>query len=271
MVTTTDLVSYYKCDTNGTFTDSHGSNTGTIDGATYTASGKINGGYTFDDTNDWVDVSNIINDVSSDTSGTISLWFKTPATLTVNKALICCSDFSSGNYVMLFLYPNKLAYYFNTLSDSTHNRAIGGTTLSANTWYHVVWRSDGTNTDIYLNGSKETLSFTVGSQQGSWMNDLNANWDTVAIGCLRRASSTYFIGGTIDEIGWWSRALTTTEITDLYNSGSGLAYPFSAATNIQVNIADTWKTVDSMKINISDTWKTVSAVKQNIGDTWKTI
>lgn len=38
--------------------------------------------------------------------------------------------------------------------------------------------------------------------------------------------------GVIDELGIWARALSTTETDDLYNSGSGLAYPF--ATNVTV-------------------------------------
>lgn len=32
--------------------------------------------------------------------------------------------------------------------------------------------------------------------------------------------------GAIDEIGMWKRALTTAEITQLYNGGAGLQYPF---------------------------------------------
>jgi len=43
------------------------------------------------------------------------------------------------------------------------------------------------------------------------------------------------------------------------------------STNMQINIGDAWKEVDSMQINIGDVWKDVTGVQQNIGDTWKTV
>ncbi|KKN35391.1 hypothetical protein LCGC14_0784180 [marine sediment metagenome] len=48
-------------------------------------------------------------------------------------------------------------------------------------------------------------------------------------------------------------------------------YYTAAATNLQVNIADSWKTVSEIKINIGDSWKTVTQIKINIGDSWKTV
>lgn len=33
-------------------------------------------------------------------------------------------------------------------------------------------------------------------------------------------------GGYIDEVGFWGRALTQPEITDLYNAGNGKPFPF---------------------------------------------
>jgi len=43
------------------------------------------------------------------------------------------------------------------------------------------------------------------------------------------------------------------------------------STNLEINIGDAWKTVDSMQINIGDTWKDVVSVQQNIGDVWKDV
>lgn len=42
-------------------------------------------------------------------------------------------------------------------------------------------------------------------------------------------------------------------------------------TNIQINIGDSFKSVDAIKINIGDNWKNVTSVKQNIGDVWKDV
>jgi len=40
-----------------------------------------------------------------------------------------------------------------------------------------------------------------------------------------RNSATQYTNGIIDEVGIWDRVLTSTEITELYNSGVGKQYP----------------------------------------------
>lgn len=46
---------------------------------------------------------------------------------------------------------------------------------------------------------------------------------------------------------------------------------YEFGTNFQINIGDSWKTVESIQINIGDSWKEVTNAQINIGDTWKTI
>jgi hypothetical protein len=41
--------------------------------------------------------------------------------------------------------------------------------------------------------------------------------------------------GSIDEVGIWSRALSSTEVTALYNSGNGFQYPFSTSSIKSIN------------------------------------
>jgi hypothetical protein len=48
-------------------------------------------------------------------------------------------------------------------------------------------------------------------------------------------------------------------------------YTEPEGTGFQVNIGDSWKSVDGMQINIGDSWKAVAGAQVNIGDTWKTI
>src|SRR6202035_2479657 len=40
-----------------------------------------------------------------------------------------------------------------------------------------------------------------------------------------------YFDGDIDEVSIWNRALTSTEVSDLYNSGGGLQYPFAGGTS----------------------------------------
>ena len=91
--------------------------------------------------------------------------------------------------------------------------------LSSNTWYYVVaWHdSVGNQVGISVNDSvPDTAAFTFGS------------FDDVGTFAIGKESVNYF-GGTIDEVGFWKRTLTSGERTQLYNAGAGLAYPFTSS------------------------------------------
>jgi hypothetical protein len=89
--------------------------------------------------------------------------------------------------------------------------------LSATTWYHVVFTQSGTTKSIYVNaGTPTTATATyTGAQTGEVM------W----IGVDHGGASNFF-DGTMDEIGFWGKALSDDEVTALYNSGNGVSYPF---------------------------------------------
>ncbi len=98
----------------------------------------------------------------------------------------------------------------------------------------ITFNSDTKTINLYLNG--------VLDNTGDWDNLVPISENMVYIG-------GYFqnFSGLIDETGFWSRALTQTEITKLYNSGFGLPYPFNAIyadfdysiNNLQVDLNDT--------------------------------
>ena len=75
---TTDIVSYYKFDetTGTTATDSAGSSSGSISGATINQPGKIDKSYSFDGNNDYI---NINNASLRTTSISYSIWIKKDA------------------------------------------------------------------------------------------------------------------------------------------------------------------------------------------------
>jgi hypothetical protein len=77
---------------------------------------------------------------------------------------------------------------------------------------------------IYVNGSNVTSSSggTIQSSTLSYSTYLNT-------GYLHGSGSFY--NGYLDEVGVWSRALTSSEVTQLYNSGLGLQYPFTGNGN----------------------------------------
>jgi hypothetical protein len=75
---------------------------------------------------------------------------------------------------------------------------------------------DGTTIRIYVDGSDD----------GNTTTTLASTATKILFGNHTSNKSLGFIG-TIDEIGMWDRDLSSAEITSLYNSGDGFAYPFS--------------------------------------------
>lgn len=115
------------------------------------------------------------------------------------------------------------AYYASDAAGSTATYgSTGDNTIHLNTLYHVViTMAVATKViTIYINGSSSSV--TYGSQAASSIYDNTADF---LIGA-RMYGPDHFFYGTIDEVGLWSRVLTSGEVTSLYNSGAGFSYPF---------------------------------------------
>jgi hypothetical protein len=96
---------------------------------------------------------------------------------------------------------------------------ISNQTLTVGTWYHLAVTISGTTVTAYLNGASLGTTTSSGNGTGASGNETRlgswiANSDY---------SSVY-----MDEVGIWSRALTSAEITQIYNGGTGFTYPFNS-------------------------------------------
>jgi len=207
-----NIVWYWKADTNGSFPDSVGSNNGTINGATYTASGKINWAYSFDWTNDKITIN-----TSFPSEWWISFWFTADvfgtgwyaSTNTNNNTLL--HDTTAG-YLWI---SSGLSWEISVNLYDTEFKITTITSLSVDTWYHLVATWDTSNYYVYLNGSLEW----------SWVfSGLSALSDWVVIG------STYennrYWDWNFDEFGIFDSLLSQTDVTNLYNGWAGNQYPF---------------------------------------------
>ena len=195
-----DLLAYYTAD--NTPNDALGGSTLTLNnGATY-GTGIINQSFSFDGVNDYAETTAPSHDFTTTT--TYNLWVY-PNDIIGQQFFIYAPVSSKGaGFGML---SNTLTF----TRGSVDFRARSTGTVTVNTWNMCtcVFRGNGTNNvDFYINGSYvDTHSMT---------GILDSN--TLNIG-----GSQYF-NGKLDEIGIWSRELTSSEITELYNSGAGLQY-----------------------------------------------
>jgi PKD repeat protein len=214
MVLTDDLLSYYKLDeiSGTTAEDSHGDNDGTANNArvfTSEIAGKINTAGDFTQGNDWIDMGTIQN---FRTDFTLTAWFYS-GDLSAGSRNIVTKDTNAQRGWVLRTAGDKLSWEYNGGAAVV----TGSTSLSTNTWYMATVTVSGNTHTIYLNAGSE------GSNTKAASDDTNAPFQ---IGRRDYSGAEEYFNGRIDEVGIWSRALTTDEITELFNSGSGLVYPF---------------------------------------------
>ena len=181
-----------------------------VSGVLVNQTGKLGTGFRFDGTNDVVTVNNI--DIK-DSSFTFSVWV-------ANTKAGNSSPFSMGSsgttngylWIRKVTTTNKVGFGFHnygTYVNSNNSMSTNGT------WEHWVFVYKlGVGKKIYKNG---VLDIT----------DSNTQAFKYPSGQLRIGHSFdagQYLGGTMDEIGLWNRALTADEVTQLYNGGAGLGY-----------------------------------------------
>ena len=144
-----------------------------------------------------------------DVDYTVAGWFNLTSTGN-NAALFSNWDFSGGHAFWIAPGETQLTYTVG----STH---LGTFVASTATWYHFVCSHDATgNTiDVRINDTTDySTAHTTGIDSGT---------DPFVLHNYTGAGN-FSINGALDEVAAWSRLLTSAEITELYNSGSGITY-----------------------------------------------
>jgi hypothetical protein len=204
-----NLLAFYKLNDDGTgglsLSDSSGNNrTLTNSNSVSLSTGAIQGAALFAGTGHSLSASISFNTAQP---YTISMW--------VNVATF-------RNYFSLF--AGSVAGTLNIHGDSSgglswNNGASGDFSQSAfftaNQWIHCVFLRGSANAmSIYKNGT--LVKTATGSTNYSPITQVD-------IGNVRHMGGFEF-SGRIDALGVWNRALTTAEISQLYNSGTGFEF-----------------------------------------------
>lgn len=223
------LQAYYTAD--NTPNDALGTYNGTLtNGATY-GTGKINQGFSFDGVNDYVNLGDVL-DIRLD-SWTYNFWINMD-TINRNNSILTKSDSGSSWERWWFRVnsSNELEFHLQNGTDNATNRKFfkSTQTLSASTWYMVTMVLDRSDKAyMYINGASETIVATDGNgttitnELSSWSaSDFNRTFNC-CIGATSTVANPY--DGIIDEGGIWNRVLTSSEVTELYNSGLAKQYP----------------------------------------------
>lgn len=247
----TNIVSWYRLnETSGVVLDAltNGTNA-TNNGTTRGVAGIINGSFQFDGVNDHVNMSDdsIPSDIVNQTTGSISFWLK-PNNITVRQTIMAeTTPSGTAQYIQIYLNTaNTIEWVRDGLA-----LYLAPANFSVGTWKHIVLTSDGTTFNFYLNGSLVTKQISAGTDGGWFHNVSGTTW--FGFGELFRSTHVQFLNGTLDEIGFWNRTLNSSEVTLLYNDGSGCTFQLCDVNlpTITLNSPsnNTYQTIQSVTFN----------------------
>lgn len=228
MALTTNLIwAWHFDESSGNASDSSGNwNTLVNNGTIGFSSGKFSNCADFWTANStkWFNIWSALLDTSTTGSSTIWGWINinTDPSASVDYELFGASK--SGWRQFEYKYSNiwwTRCLNLTVYDGSTASAYQQNVTLTVGVWYHVIFVVSWNSVSIYLNGSQ------LGSTQTITNTSSYTPANSLTFGRHPNISAWYS-NSKVDESYAWTRAITTSEISQLYNSWNWLIYPFTS-------------------------------------------
>ena len=200
-------------------------------GPTFTT-GKIGNAFSFDGINDFIQLPNNSMNFTGDFSISAWLYFPTDIQLIGSDYSYILSNRTAVTWTTnlagwsFATYGNTI--YFTTYNGTSTSVLLGapGQGLDRSGWRHIVFTKTGTTYKLWLDGGQYTSISTTMLEpkyQGTIIPKIGRDGDSTMGGWDSYGSAKI----KIDSVSVWNRSLNIDEITQLYNAGNGIQYPFS--------------------------------------------
>ena len=202
---TTDSVALYRFEDNADDTSN--------------STGKFGKGAVFNGSSSYIDLpANLAPVIRSAAAFGVSLWFQRNGNQPNSyggRLIHILNDI----YIVINLETNNTVKGLLVSSSSAYPETVTGV-VPDNTWNHIVFTGDSNGVKLYLNGSLADSD----TWDGTFMTYTNANYKFNRIGYS--GSSVAYFKGKIDQVRFFNRALTSSEVTTLYNETTTTANTF---------------------------------------------
>ena len=232
---------------------------GTITGATLDTTNKKlgTGCYDFDGVDDKVTAMGTASDwkfLHDGSPNTVSFWIRRNGGQDVSEPCILDTQGASASNTGLSIWFSTTGIIYTMVSNGAGS-VKGNTGISTTdlTWHHIVMVRDSSNLYHY----KDNVLVETVSLSGHTPSTGNSSFP-LGFGINQRSPPRY-IDAQLDDVGIWNRALTASEISALYNSGTGALvssltdtsglkayYNFDSTTGGLVNQASSTSSLDAL-------------------------
>ena len=213
------LIAYYPF--NGNADDESGNgNNGSVSGCALTTDrfGASEGAYFFDGVNDFIQIGS--DDTIKSNYYSLCVWAKTVQT---NKAAIfgaaySTSSYSNYGYELILNNNDEMALRADHYTAATGNwGAYSSSAVNDGTWHFIVITYDGSTSKLFIDGELDASRNSSGYSSGSirWSSSSPDFKIGQTLHTLRSGYSTY--SGSLDDIRIYNRALSESEVEELYN------------------------------------------------------
>ena len=191
-------------------TDLTGNYTGTESNITY-SSGNYGQAAVFNGSSSTIQLSggDMGLTFGSSANYSIAFWFNSLNIGTWQRVFNTCGAGGSlANQIAVSIYQSKI-YVYRRTGTSTSVATSHTSVLSSNTWYHAAFMVNGSTVTLYLNGVAHTLTSSGTTVISSVSNIIFGSH-----------GYTPYFNGSIDQVRIFNKALTPSEVTQLYNENS---------------------------------------------------
>lgn len=260
----TDLVSFWKIDestSSSTMKDSHGVNHGNPTG-TAIIWGLLGKARSFNGQNDVVTIPTNINLNPIDKSFSWSSWFQIDTLYSTASAFLAKNDYQSfEGFVMQYSGNGAVkALLFQPTFQLNVESPLS--TVTTKVWNHVVstWDSSLKTLTLFVNGSLVASATSSAAVNLNPSSDLVLGKGTVGVKSATGSATavTTSFRGNIDEVGFWTRSLSSAEVAFLYNSSKGTSFDaFATSSAIPTPTVATSSAVQGTAIERPSWWEQV--------------
>ena len=166
-----------------------------------------NHSFSFDGSNDTIQTTSSI--VAGNNSRSVSLWYKTSSSSAQIPFSIGGPTDTTSN--------SQFAYCLNRYSSNTQAAIFGKSNdtsaftvpnTSDGNWHHLVVTYDQSNLKVYIDGNLEATPSLPSSNYATSSGLTIGSW----------SDNNRYFNGSIDEVGIWNTALTSTQVSEIYSA-----------------------------------------------------